>query len=499
MLNFFFIFEIRKTNQKEMNEKYEAVIGLEVHAQLLTESKLFCGCSTKFGNAPNSNVCPICLGHPGVLPVLNKKAVEFSILMGLATNCVVNERSIFARKNYFYPDLPKGYQISQYEEPICEHGNISIVFPDDSKKQIGITRIHIEEDAGKSIHDQAYETLVDVNRCGVPLIEIVSEPDIRTAQEAYLYLSKIRQIVQYLGICDGNMEEGSLRCDANISVRLKGAAEFGTKTEVKNMNSFRNVERAINFEIERQIEVIEEGGKIIQQTLLWDADLNEAFPMRSKEEAHDYRYFPEPDLLPVIVEESRRNEIAHQMPILADERKEVLINRFGLPKYDAEILTQTRELADYYESVAAVTDDYKTASNWIMGDVLKEINENKISIKDFSISAENLGKLINLIKEGTISGKIAKDVFQLMIKENKDPKQIVEEKNLIQISDTSEIEAIIQSILDKSGNEIQDYLSGKEKVFGYFVGQTMRATKGKANPKVVNELLRNKLDSLKNQ
>ncbi|HLG38792.1 MAG TPA: Asp-tRNA(Asn)/Glu-tRNA(Gln) amidotransferase subunit GatB, partial [Chitinophagaceae bacterium] len=302
----------------EINQKYEAVIGLEVHAHLLTESKAFCGCSTKFGNAPNTNVCPICLGHPGVLPVLNKKVVEFTVVMGLATNCSINERSIFARKNYFYPDLPKGYQISQYEEPICEHGKVTIVLPDNSKKNIGITRIHMEEDAGKSIHDQAFETLVDLNRCGIPLIEIVSEPDIRSAVEAYLYLTKIKQIVQYLGICDGNMEEGSLRCDANISVRLKGEKEFGTKTEVKNMNSFRNVERAINFEIKRQVNIIEDGGKVIQQTLLWNAELNEAAPMRSKEEAHDYRYFPEPDLLPVIVDEKWKNQIVKQMPELPE-------------------------------------------------------------------------------------------------------------------------------------------------------------------------------------
>ena len=286
-----------------MNTKYEAVIGLEVHAQLLTDSKIFCGCSTKFGNDPNSNTCPVCLGHPGVLPVLNKKVVEFTTLMGLATNCSINEHSIFARKNYFYPDLPKGYQISQYEEPICENGFIEINPKDSSSKKIGITRIHMEEDAGKSIHDQSSDTLVDVNRCGVPLMEIVSEPDIRTAEEAYLYLSKIKQIVQYLGICDGNMEEGSLRCDANISVRLKGESELGVKTEIKNMNSFRNVERAIDYEVKRQIELIEDGERIVQQTLLWDADANEAYPMRSKEEAHDYRYFPDPDLLPVIVDE----------------------------------------------------------------------------------------------------------------------------------------------------------------------------------------------------
>lgn len=480
-----------------MNQKYEAVIGLEVHAQLLTESKAFCGCSTKFGNLPNSNVCPVCLGHPGVLPVLNKRVVEFSALMGIATNCKINKKSIFARKNYFYPDLPKGYQISQYEEPICEHGFVDIFLKNGTNKKIGITRIHMEEDAGKSIHDQSYETLVDVNRCGVPLIEIVSEPDIRSAEEAYLYLTKIKQIVQYLEICDGNMEEGSLRCDANISVRLLGEEKFGTKTEVKNMNSFRNVEKAINYEIERQIEILEEGGKITQQTLLWDSDLNEIVPMRSKEEAHDYRYFPDPDLLPVLVDDAWEQQIRQALPELPEKRKEKLINKFMLPEYDAELLTQEKALADYYENVIEYTDDYKTASNWVMGDVLKIINENKISIKDFLISPENLGGLINLIKEDTISGKIAKDVFKIMLSENKNPEEIVKEKNLIQISDTSEIEKIIDAILEKNKNEVLQFISGKEKVIGFFVGQVMKETKGKANPKIVNEILVKKLNLLK--
>ncbi len=480
-----------------MNEKYEAVIGLEVHAQLLTESKAFCGCSTKFGNSPNSNVCPICLGHPGVLPVLNKKVVEFTVLMGLATNCTINEKSIFARKNYFYPDLPKGFQTSQYEEPICERGHVNIVFKDESTKTIGITRIHMEEDAGKSIHDQSYNTLVDVNRCGVPLMEIVSEPDMRSSTEAYLYLSKIKQIVQYLGICDGNMEEGSLRCDANVSVRLKGEKKLGTKTEIKNMNSFRNVERAINFEIERQIGILEDGGTITQETLLWDADLNEAFSMRSKEEAHDYRYFPEPDLMPVIVNEEWKSEISLKMPELPDARKERLVAKYNLPKYDAEILTQTKSVADYYEKVIETTDDYKSASNWIMTDVLKVVNDEKIDIKDFSIQPENLSELLNLIKNGTISGKIAKDVFQIMLQENKKPSEIVKEKNLVQITDSGEIEKIVEKILNNNSNQVNQYISGEEKVFGFFVGQVMKETKGKANPKAVNELLKEKLEALK--
>lgn len=480
-----------------MNQKYEAVIGLEVHAQLLTETKLFCGCSTKFGNPPNTNVCPVCLGHPGVLPVLNKKAVEYAVLMGLATSCTINEKSVFARKNYFYPDLPKGYQISQYDLPVCEHGHLDIKLSSGEEKRLGITRIHLEEDAGKSIHDQAFETLVDVNRCGVPLIEIVSEPDMRSPEEAYLYLSKIRQIVQYLGICDGNMEEGSLRCDANISVRLKGETKFGTKTEVKNMNSFRNVERAIAYEIERQIDIIEDGGKVVQETLLWNADLNQASTMRGKEEAHDYRYFPEPDLMPVIVDKVWGNEIAVNLPELPEARKRRFESEYKLPAYDAEILTSSRDLADYYEETAKITTDFKSASNWIMGDILKEVNDNKISIKDFAVKPHRLGKLINLINNNTISGKIAKEVFPLMIMEDKDPEVIVKEKNLVQITDSSAIETAIKKILENNPTEVEQYLSGKEKVFGFFVGQIMRETKGKANPKAVNDLLKENLEALR--
>jgi aspartyl-tRNA(Asn)/glutamyl-tRNA(Gln) amidotransferase subunit B len=476
--------------------KYEAVIGLEIHAQLLTDTKVFCGCSTKFGNPPNTNICPVCLGHPGVLPVLNKKVVDFTILMGLATNCSINRRSVFARKNYFYPDLPKGYQISQYELPICENGFIQITTPGDSKKMIRIKRIHMEEDAGKSIHDIGTETLVDLNRCGVPLIEIVSEPDIRSGEEAVLYLSKIRQIVRYLEICDGNMEEGSLRCDANISVRLKGVEKLGTKTEVKNMNSFKSVEKAIDHEINRQIQMLEDGGEVIQETLLWNASLNEALPMRSKEEAHDYRYFPEPDLLPVVVAEEWKNEIQSQMPELPDAKKEKFVKEYHLPQYDSEVLTQDRLVAEYFEKVTAATNDYKSASNWVMGDVLKILNEKKIEVKDFSVSPENLGKLISLINNGTISGKIAKEVFPDMLK-GKDPEIIINEKNLVQISDSSEIEKIINKILDNNETEVQQYIDGKEKVFGFFVGQVMRETQGKANPKLVNEILREKLQVIK--
>ncbi|MCB9210384.1 MAG: Asp-tRNA(Asn)/Glu-tRNA(Gln) amidotransferase subunit GatB [Ignavibacteriales bacterium] len=471
--------------------EFEAVIGLEVHAQLLTDTKIFCGCSTKFGNPANSNVCPVCLGHPGVLPVLNKKVVEFTTLMGLATNCTINEKSVFARKNYFYPDLPKGYQISQFELPICENGYIDIKTNDE--KRIRIKRIHMEEDAGKSIHDQGYDTLVDVNRCGTPLIEIVSEPDISSGEEAYQYLSNLKQIITYLGICDGNMEEGSLRCDANISIRPKGATELGTRTEVKNMNSFRNVQKAIDFEIDRQINLVEDGGEVIQQTLLWNAEQNKATSMRGKEEAHDYRYFPDPDLMPVIVDEAWQKEIFITMPELPVKRKERFIKDLNLPEYDAEVLTSQREMADFYEEVLTETNDSKIASNWVMGDVLKIINEQKKSFSNFPVSPKNLGKLINLINQNKISSKIAKDVFPFMLEEDRDPEIIVKEKNLIQITDTSAIESAIDNVINQNPDQVEEFKSGKDKVIGFFVGQVMKETKGKANPQMVNQILREKL------
>ncbi len=472
--------------------EFEAVIGLEVHAQLLTDTKIFCGCSTKFGNPANSNVCPVCLGHPGVLPVLNKKVVEYSTLMGLATKCTINKKSIFARKNYFYPDLPKGYQISQFELPICENGFIEITTNENVKK-IRIKRIHMEEDAGKSIHDQGFDTLVDVNRCGVPLIEIVSEPDINSGEEAYQYLSNLKQIITYLGICDGNMEEGSLRCDANISIRPKGTIELGTRTEVKNMNSFRNVQKAIDYEIDRQINLVEDGEKVVQQTLLWNADQNKAAPMRGKEEAHDYRYFPDPDLMPVIVDETWKREILSSMPELPKVRKERFVNELNLPEYDAEILTSQKETADYYEEILKETNDTKSASNWVMGDVAKILNEQKLNISDFPISPNNLGKLINLINSNKISNKIAKDVFPIMLEENKNPEVIVKEKNLIQITDTSAIESAIDNVINNNPKQVEEFKSGKEKVIGFLVGQVMKETKGKANPQMVNKILREKL------
>ncbi|MBU2443968.1 MAG: Asp-tRNA(Asn)/Glu-tRNA(Gln) amidotransferase subunit GatB [Bacteroidetes bacterium] len=481
-----------------MNQIYETVIGLEIHAQLLTESKLFCSCSAKFGAEPNTNVCPVCLGHPGVLPVLNKKAVEFAIRMGLATNCNISERSIFARKNYFYPDLPKGYQISQFENPLCYSGYLEIESDSIEKKKIGITRIHLEEDAGKSIHDQGDSTLIDVNRCGVPLMEIVSEPDLRSPQEAALYLSKIRQIVRYLEICDGNMEEGSLRCDANISIRPLGATSLGVKTEVKNMNSIKNVEKALAYEIERQRELLGTGEKVVQQTLLWNADKQIIEPMRSKEESHDYRYFPEPDLPIIVVSKELKQEIKKNLVELPDTRKERFQTEYELPKYDAELLTAEKEIADYFEEVTKHTSDFKSASNWIMTEVLKVLNEKKISVQQIPIKPEWLGELINLVNSGTISSKIAKDVFAEMLDNPKNPTLIVEEKNWMQVSDSSFIGRIIDEVIAENDSQVQQYIGGKEKVFGFFVGEVMKRTKGKANPAIVNDLLKTKLEKLKN-
>lgn len=485
-----------------MNTQYEPVIGLEVHAQLLTKSKAFCSCTTQFGNEPNSNTCPVCLGHPGVLPVLNRTHVEFIMRMGLATNCRIAPRSIFARKNYFYPDLPKGYQISQFEEPICENGWIEIEAEKGAKKKIGITRIHMEEDAGKSIHDMDIDTYVDVNRCGVPLIEIVSEPDIRTPVEAYRYLTIIKQIVTYLGICDGNMEEGSLRCDANVSVRLKGTEKLGTKVEVKNMNSFRNVERALEYEIQRQIEVLKEGGTIIQETLLWDSDRNVAIPMRSKEQAHDYRYFPDPDLVPILVDEQWIASVRNTLPEMPWLRRERYVQMYGLPPYDAEVLTVEKETGDYFEEALQVLgtktkEHVKLVSNWVMTEVMRVVNERQAALMDFPVSPASLGTMINLITDGIISGKIAKEVFEEMVATGGDPAAIVQKKGMTQISDAGSIEPVIDRILMENGEQVREYFGGKQQVFGFFVGETMKATKGKANPKIVNEILRRKLAGMK--
>jgi len=483
---------------KDIHPAYEAVIGLEVHAQLLTDSKTFCGCTTKFGNDPNTNVCPVCLGLPGVLPVLNKNVVEFAIRMGLATDSRIAPRSIFARKNYFYPDLPKGYQISQYEEPICTGGYVEIELPEGARKKIGLTRIHMEEDAGKSIHDKDDATLVDVNRCGVPLLEIVSEPDMRSPREAYLYLLKIRQVVTYLGICDGNMEEGSLRCDANISVRKKGDTKLGTKTEIKNLNSFRFVERALEFEIARQIELIQDGETVVQQTLLWDADRNVAHPMRSKEEAHDYRYFPDPDLVPVLVDTAWIETVRRTLTEHPTARKDRFVGEYGLPEYDADILTSEKGYADYFESILEELgkkspDRAKLASNWVMTDVLRVVGERKIEIRDFPIPPAKLAQMIGLIVDGTISGKIAKEVFEEMLASSDDPKAIVERKGLMQISDEVAIEKMIAEVLSKNQPQVAKYRAGEEKMLGFFVGQVMKASGGKANPGIVNIILKRML------
>ncbi|MFQ6031895.1 MAG: Asp-tRNA(Asn)/Glu-tRNA(Gln) amidotransferase subunit GatB [Candidatus Zixiibacteriota bacterium] len=476
--------------------EYESIIGLEVHAQLLTESKIFCGCSTKYGSLPNTQTCPVCLGMPGVLPVLNKKAVEYAIKMVLAVDGKVNPKSIFARKNYFYPDLPKGYQISQYEQPLATGGFIEIDTESGNKK-IRITRIHLEEDAGKSLHpeDEANDagTSVDMNRCGVPLLEIVSEPDINSPQEAYLYLNKLKQIVQYLGICSGNMEEGALRCDANVSVRPKRTEKFGVNTEVKNMNSFRGVERALAYEIRRQIDILEKGGTIKRETLLWDESKQMCFTMRSKEESHDYRYFPEPDLVPLAVSDEWLDQIKKDLPELPDRKKERFIHDYKIPQYDAEVLTTSKELADYYEECVRAYPDGKKVSNWVMGEVFRELNERKSKIKDFKIAPGDLADLLKQIDEGTISGKMAKEVFAMMAETGESASEIITEKGLMQITDKKDLTAIIESILKENEENVKRYHAGKEKLFGFFVGEVMKKTQGKANPRLVNQIIKEKL------
>jgi aspartyl-tRNA(Asn)/glutamyl-tRNA(Gln) amidotransferase subunit B len=483
-----------------INEKYEAIIGLEVHAQLLTETKAFCSCSTKFGDLPNTNTCPVCLGHPGTLPVLNKKLVEYAIKMGLATNCNIRQSSIFARKNYFYEDLPKGYQISQYDQPICYDGFIEIELSENITKRIGITRIHMEEDTGKSIHDLDIDTLLDFNRCGVPLIEIVSEPDIRSADEAYKYLEQLRQIVLYLGVSTGNMEEGALRCDANISVRLKGMDKFGTKTEVKNLNSFRNVQKAIEYEIERQIKVLETGGKIYQETRLWDAAKHETKLMRTKEMAHDYRYFPEPDLVEVFVEDNWKLAINSSIPELPMAKKKRLMEMYKIPNYDATILISDANLAEFYEKTVdelneKTEQNFKLVSNWIQTEVLRVLSEENIDIKQLNLSPKNLAQLVELFSSDKISSRIAKDIFPEILQTGKSPNDIVVEKNLVQVSDESLIEEIVKKIVAENPENVEKYKNGKSNLFGFFVGQTMKATQGKANPKIINKFVEKYLNS----
>jgi len=473
--------------------EYEPIIGLEVHAQLLTESKIFCGCSTRFGAAPNSNTCPICLGMPGVLPVLNRTVVEYAIKMALATHCRINRVNSFARKNYFYPDLPKGYQISQYAEPLAEKGHIDIEY-DGTRKTIGITRIHMEEDAGKSIHeDDGDYTYVDLNRTGVPLIEIVSEPDMRSPAEGAAYLRRLHEILVYLEICDGNMEEGSFRCDANVSVRPRGTETFGTRAELKNMNSFRNVQLALDYEIERQIDCLESGETVIQETRLWDAQGRVTHSMRGKEEAHDYRYFPEPDLVPVMISDNWINDVKRGLPELPLEKRDRFVREYGIPSYDAGVLTASRALADYFEVVAKVTGQPKTASNWVMGSVLASVKEEKIEVEKIPVSPDALGDMIIAIVDGTISGKIAKDVFDAMWQTGKSPRVIIEEKGLAQIDDTGAVDAVVNEVLIAHPMQLAEYQAGKEKLFGFFVGQVMKRTQGKANPQVVNDILKKKL------
>ncbi len=473
--------------------KYEAVIGLEVHAQMLTDTKIFCGCSTKFGSEPNTQTCPVCIGMPGVLPVLNKKAVEFAIKTGLAMNCKISPYSRFSRKNYFYPDLPKGYQISQYDLPICEGGYIEVVV-DGKVKRIGITRIHMEEDAGKNIHEGGGNySFVDLNRAGIPLMEIVSEPDIRSPKEAAEYMKKLRTILRYLGVCDGNMEQGSLRCDANVSIRPVGQKEYGTRTEVKNINSFKFVEKALEYEIKRQIKVVEEGGRVIQETRLWDSNKGITESMRGKEEAHDYRYFPEPDLVPITAGQEWIDEIRIKLPELPDAKRERFVSEYGIPEYDADLLTSEKAVAEWFEEAVRLGGGPKAVSNWMMGELMRLLNEENKGIEECPLKPIQLVDMLKLIDNGTISGKIAKTVFEEMYKSGKDAGQIVEEKGLVQISDAVEIEKTIDEILAKSQKEVERYKAGDEKLVGFFVGQVMKATKGKANPQMVNELLKKKL------
>ena len=471
--------------------KFVPVIGLEVHAQLKTNSKIFCGCSTQFGAEPNAHTCPVCLGMPGVLPVLNHKVVDYTIMMGLATNCTIASESVFARKNYFYPDLPKGYQISQYEAPICEDGWVDISV-NGERKRIGITRIHMEEDAGKLVHEGALDSskasFVDLNRACVPLMEIVSEPDIRSPEEARAYMQTLRDIVVYLGVCDGNLEEGSLRCDANISVMPQGSDTFGTRAEIKNMNSFRFLQQALEYEIDRQIDLIESGGTVVQETRLFDSDKGVTISMRGKEEAHDYRYFPEPDLVPIRVDEAWIGRIREELPELRSGKMQRYVEKMGIPEYDAEVVTTDKETALFFEETVAAGADPKKASNWVMGEFARMVKDK--GHEAAKITPFQLAGIIGLVDGAAISGSAAKQVFDEVFVTGKDPKTVVEEKGLAQVSDEGAIEEEVQKILDASPDQVQQYKDGNEKVLGFFVGQVMKASGGKANPRVVNEILR---------
>ncbi len=477
---------------------YESVIGLEVHAQMLTKSKLFCSCSTTFQADPNDHACPICMGMPGVLPVLNEQVIEFAIRTGLAMQGAIAETCRFARKNYFYPDLPKGFQTSQYDEPLVQGGGLHIDV-DGASKFIRLTRIHMEEDAGKSVHGENLadptKSYVDHNRCGVPLLEIVSEPVLRSAEEAKVYLQKLKTLLEYIGVCDGNMEEGSLRCDANVSLRPVGAEALGTRTEIKNLNSFRNVQHAIEYEIERQAAILDGGGEIEQETRLYDADRGVTQSMRSKEEAHDYRYFPEPDLVLMRVDQAWIERVRAALPELPDAKQQRYVASYGLPDYDAEVLTADRALAAYFERAVELFDQPKVVSNWVMGDLMRELNRHHITPDQAPVTPVHLAGMLKLVDDGTISGKIAKTVFDEMYQSGKQAREIVEEKGLMQMNDSSELESLIQQVLKANPSQVEEYRGGKQKVLGFLVGQTMKATQGKANPKMVNELLRQMLDA----
>jgi aspartyl-tRNA(Asn)/glutamyl-tRNA(Gln) amidotransferase subunit B len=479
------------------SSQYEPVIGLEVHVQLLTASKIFCSCSTRFGAPPNTNVCPVCLGLPGALPVLNKKAVEFAALAALALNCRINQTSIFARKNYFYPDLPKGYQISQYDKPLAEHGFIGIK-ADAEKKKIGITRVHLEEDAGKSLHegfpDAAEKTAIDLNRSGVPLLEIVSEPEIASPDEAYEYLTRLKEIILYTGVSDCNMEEGSLRCDANISVRPRGQKKFGTKTEIKNVNSFRFIREALGYEIGRQVEVIDSGGEITQETRLYNSNEGKTYGMRSKEQAHDYRYFPEPDLLPLVVDEKWKARIAQSLPELPEARRQRMVTEYGITEYDAQVLTDSKSLADQFEAAAKVAKNPKRVANLVQGELMGRLKAKGLEIEQSPISMKGVAASADLVESGAISGKMLKDFYDLSFERGKDFPAVYEEEGRPQQStDISALEKKIDEVIAGNPRQLEQYRAGKKTMLGFFVGQVMKASKGQANPQIVNELLTKKL------